>query len=258
MKNENKVGEVQVERLDDIPVIFGHLQKIHIQAIIDQVIETHGNWTGLSPGWVITIWLIHVLSEHTHCMDLVQDWVAKRLYALQELTGQPLTELDFTDDRLALCLHMLSQTGHWHEIEALLGRHLLRVYRLEGKPTVRLDATTGTVNHNPDSHTLFKVGKAKNGQYETQYKMMLASLDPFGLPLAVDIVSGDRADDPLYLPCYRRVKRVLPESGMLVVGDSKMSALNTRVTIVAEDDFYLTPLAHLKDEPGLLEELLDP
>ena len=36
-------GEVQVERLDDIPVIFGLLQKIGIQANIDQVIETHGN-----------------------------------------------------------------------------------------------------------------------------------------------------------------------------------------------------------------------
>ena len=258
MENESEVGEVQVERLDDIPVIFGHLQKIHIQAIIDQVIETHGNWKGLSPGWVITIWLIHILSEHTHCMDRVQDWVAKRLHTLQKLTGQPLTELDFTDDRLALCLHMLSQTDHWYEIEALLGRHLLRVYRLGEEPTVRLDATTGTVNHDPDSHTIFKVGKAKNGQYETQYKMMLASLDPLGLSLAVDIVSGDRADDPLYLPCYRRVKQVLPESGVLVVGDSKMSTLNTRATIVAEHDFYLTPLAHLKDEPGLLEELLAP
>jgi transposase len=122
--------------------------------------------------------------------------------------------------------------------------------------TVRLDATTGTVKHDPDKHTLFQIGKAKNGQYETQYKMMLASLDPLGLTLAVDIVPGDRADDPLYLPCYRRVKQVLPESGLLVIGDSKMSALNTRATIVAEDDFYLTPLAHLKDEPGLLEELL--
>ena len=37
-----------------------------------------------------------------------------------------------------------------------------------------------------------------------------------------------------------------------------MSALNTRATIVAEGDFYLTPLAHLKDEPGLLAELLAP
>ena len=258
MKNEGRVGEVQVERLDDIPVIFGHLQKIRIQATVDQVIETHGNWRGLSPGWIITIWLIHVLSEHTHCMDRVQDWVAKRLHALQELTEQPLTELDFTDDRLALCLRMLGQTDYWFEIEALLGRHLLRVYRLKEELTVRLDATTGTVNHDPDSHTLFQVGKAKNGQYETQYKMMLASLDPLGLPLAVDVVSGDCADDPLYLPCYRRVRQVLPGNGVLVVGDSKMSALNTRATIAAEGDFYLTPLAHRKDEPGLLEELLAP
>ena len=63
-------------------------------------------------------------------MDRVRDWVGKRLHALQELTGQTLTEFDFTDDRLALCLRMLSQMDHWVEIETLLGRHLLRVYRL--------------------------------------------------------------------------------------------------------------------------------
>ncbi|MBC8497257.1 MAG: IS1634 family transposase [Chloroflexi bacterium] len=253
-----EVGEVQVERLDDIPVIIGHLQKMHIQAVIDRVIKPHGNWEGLSPGWIISIWLIHILSEHGHCMDRVREWVSKRLHILQELTGQALTELDFTDDRLALCLRKLSQIDVWQEIEAQLGTHILRVYRLGEEPTVRLDATTGTVNHDPGSHTLFQVGKAKNGQYETQYKMMLVSLDPLGLPLAVDVVPGERADDPLYLPCYQRVKRVLSENGVLVVGDSKMSALHTRATMVAGDDFYLTPLAHLKDEPGLLEELLTP
>lgn len=255
---ESEVGEVQVERLDDIPVIFGHLQKMGIQANIDQVIEAHGNWRGVTLGWVITLWLTHILSEHTHCMDRVREWVAKRRHALQKLTGQPLTEMDFTDDRLAICLHKLSQTATWHEIEAQLGSHLLRVYQLRAEPRVRLDATTGMVNHDPEGHSLFQVGKAKNGQYETQYKMMLASLDPMGLPLAVDVVPGDRADDPLYLPCYRRVKQTLPESGLLVIGDSKMSALNTRARMVAEGDFYLTPLAHLKDEPELLEELLAP
>jgi transposase len=259
MMTKIEVGEVQVERLDDIPAIFGLLQKIGIQAAVDAVIEPHGNWTGLSPGWVITIWLIHILSEHNHCMDRVQEWVSKRLHILQTLTGQRLTPLDFTDDRLASCLRMLSKSQHWQALEARLGRHLIRVYHLLGEgPTVRLDATSGTVNHDPDQHPLFQVGKAKNGQYETQYKLMLASLDPLGLPLAVDIVPGDRADDPLYLPCYRRVKQVLAEPGVLVVGDSKMSALPTRATMVAAADFYLTPLAHLKDEPGLLDELLAP
>jgi transposase len=253
-----EVGEVQVERLDDIPVIFGHLQKMHIQAVIDGGIETHGNWEGLSPGWVITIWLVHILSEHNHNMDRVQEWVAKRLQVLRALTGQALTELDFTDDRLALCLRKLSQSVVWQPIEVQLGEHLVRVYQLGAEPVVRLDATTGTVNHDPDTHPLFQVGKAKNGQYETQYKLMLASLDPLGLTLAVDIVSGERADDPLYLPCYQRVKQVIPESGVLVVGDSKMSALPTRAAVAAGEDFYLTPLAYLKDEPGLLEELLRP
>jgi len=114
MENE-KVGEVQVERLDDIPVILAFTKDAHT-GVIDQVVETHGNWKGPSPGWVITIWLTHILSEHTHCMDRVQDWVDMRLHALQELTGQALTELDFTDDQLALCLHMLSQPDHWLEI----------------------------------------------------------------------------------------------------------------------------------------------
>ena len=191
-------------------------------------------------------------------MDRVREWVAKRLHVLQTLTGQALTELDFTDDRLAISLRKLSQTNAWQEIEAQLGRHLIRVYRLGAAPTVRLDATTGTVNHDPEGHTLFQVGKAKNGQYETQYKLMLASLDPLGLPLAVDVVPGDRADDPLYLPCYQRVKQVLSEKGVLVVGDSKMSALHTRATMAAGEDCYLTPLAHLKDEPELLEDLLAP
>ena len=253
-----EVGEVQVERLDDIPVIFGQIQKMHIQAVIDEVIEPHGNWTGLSPGWIITIWLIHILSEHNHNMDRVQEWVAKRLQVLRALTGQALTALDFSDDRLALCLRKLSQSGAWQQIEAQLGRHLVRVYRLGAEPSVRLDATTGSVHHDPDSHPLFQVGKAKNGQYETQYKLMLASLDPLGVTLAVDVVPGDRADDPLYLPCYQRVKQVLSENGVLVVGDSKMSAFLTRAAIAAGQDFYLTPLAHLKDEPGLLEELLMP
>ena len=30
---------------------------------------------------------------------------------------------------------------------------------------------------------------------------MLASLEPLGLPLAADVVAGNCADDPLYVPC---------------------------------------------------------
>jgi transposase len=188
-------------------------------------------------------------------MEPVQDWAAKHLVMLSRLSGQVVTALDFSDDRLALCLEKLQQPKVWQGLEAQLGVHLIRVYNL--KPTIlRLDASVGTVGHDPAEHTLFKVGKAKNGLYETQFKLMLASLDPLGLPVAVDIVAGNRADDPLYVPIYQRVKQIMPQSGLLVVGDSKMSALGSRGAVVGGGDYYLTPLAWLKDEPDLLDNLL--
>ena len=249
--------EAQIERVDDLPVIFGLLQQMRIQPTIDHVITPHGNWRGLSPGWVIAIWLMHILSEHQHIMEPVQAWVGKHIQVLRLLTGQQVRELDFTDDRLALCLFYLHRQETWASIEAQLGMTLMRVYDLDKHRVVRLDATVGTVKHDPATHTLFKVGKAKNGRYETQYKMMLGSLDPLGLPVVVDVVAGNQADDPLYVPSYRRMKKVLNRQGLLIVGDSKMSALGTRAVIVEGKDNYLTPLAHLKAEPKLLDKLLD-
>ena len=133
---------------------------------------------------------------------------------------------------------------------------LIRVYDLK-TDTMRLDATVGSVYHEPEQSSLFQVGKAKNGLYETQFKVMMASLDPLGVPLVVDVKPGNVADDPLYVPSYQRAKALLKRDGILVVGDSKMSALATRGTMAAGQDFYLVPLADKKDEPGLLKQLLD-
>ncbi len=250
----------QIENVDQLPVIYGLLQKMNIQATIDRTIQPHGNWQGLSIGWVITVWLIHILTQHTHQMDRVQLWVGKHRNVLQKLTRQKVTALDFTDDRLALCLRYLSAADKWAELESRLTRDVIQVYDLKKKlPNrwlMRLDAMVGSVGHDAASHTLFQVGKAKNGLYATLFKMMVASLDPLGIPVAVDVVPGNRADDPLYLPVYRRIKEIVPAQGLLVVGDSKMSALPTRAAIVSRGDHYLTPLAHLKDEPDLLPDLL--
>ncbi|MBN1935451.1 MAG: transposase [Anaerolineae bacterium] len=244
--------------MDDLPVIFGLLQQMRIQAIIDKVVIPHGNWQGLSPGWVITIWLMHILSECQHIMEPVQAWVGRHQHVLRQLTGQAVCELDFTDDRLARCLFYLHERETWTAIEAQLSATLMRVYDLNQHKVVRLDATVGSVAHDPTQHTLFQVGKAKQGQYETQFKMMLASLDPLGLVLVADVVAGDRADDPLYVPCYRRMKQTIKQQGLLIVGDCKMSASETRAVIVQGGDYYLSPLAFLKAEPSLLDDLLQP
>lgn len=252
--------DTQIENVDQLPVIYGLVQKMNVQATIDRVMQPHGNWQGLSVGWVITIWLMHILSQHTHRMDCVQAWVSQHLVVLRKLTGQPVTELDFTDDRLALCLRYLCPSDDWSRLESGLTKGVIQVYDLKKRLPVRwlmrLDATVGRVGHDAANHTLFQVGKAKNGLYATLFKMMVASLDPLGIPVAVDVVPGNRADDPLYVPVYQRIKETLPEQGLLVVGDSKMSALDTRAVVVECGDRYLTPLAHLKDEPELLSNLL--
>ena len=53
--------EAQIERVDDLPLLYGQLKKMGIQALVDEVIKGHGHWQGLSVGWVITIWLMHIL-----------------------------------------------------------------------------------------------------------------------------------------------------------------------------------------------------
>src|SRR5947209_11839387 len=81
---------------------------------------------------------------------------------------------------------------------------------------------------------------------------MMATLDPLGLPIATDMVSGERADDPLYVPIIERALKCLGRKGLLVVGDCKMSALATRAYLQAQGQYYLTPLAHVGETATLL------
>src|SRR6266446_2910269 len=71
---------------------------------------------------------------------------------------------------------------------------------------------------------------------------MMGSLDPLGMPLATDVLSGGRADDGLYLALMERIRPGLKATGLLFVGDCKMSALETRAAIAGHHDWYLSPL----------------
>src|SRR5262245_59295415 len=75
-----------------------------------------------------------------------------------------------------------------------------------------------------------------------QFKLMAAAAEPTGQLLATTVSPGDAADDPLYLPIIDRVRTLLGKTGLLYAGDCKMAALETRGTLAARGDFYLTPL----------------
>jgi transposase len=248
--------DVQSERLDDIPVLLHHLVTMGMPAEIDRLWQPHGNWQGLSMGWMATVWLVYIVTQQDHRMNHVRDWVHDRREALSRLIGQEIRETDFTDDRLALVLDWLAQDSVWYPLEAQLSQHTIRVYALQ-PDIVRLDATVGQVDHDLEGHTLLRVGRTKTGDYDGQFKLMLGALDPLGMPVAVDLAAGDAADDPLYVPVYRRIRQTLGLAGLLYVGDSKMSALETRATIQQGQDFYLTPLALVGETPALLTEGLE-
>jgi transposase len=71
---------------------------------------------------------------------------------------------------------------------------------------------------------------------------MMGALDPVGMPLSTDVLSGERADDGLYIPIIERIRAGLQTPGLLFVGDCQMSALDTRAYIARHQDWYLSPL----------------
>src|SRR4030095_6427704 len=52
---------VKHERIDDIPVIIAQLKKMRVDQLIDPHFPTNGNWTGLSLGGVVVVWLTFIL-----------------------------------------------------------------------------------------------------------------------------------------------------------------------------------------------------
>ena len=243
--------EILTEPVDDIPLILETLLKMDIPNQIDSCFKTHGNREGLSLGWLITVWLVYIISQQDHRMNKVREWVEECQDVLEYLIGQSISETDFTDDRLADGLRYLSQLASWNSFERELSQHTIRIYDLTSSQ-VRLDATTASTHHDPNNSNLFKVGRGKDGTYNTQFKIMLRS--PLGMPIGLDVVAGNLSDDPLYLPLYDRIRDILLRPGLLYIGDCKMPALKTRATIALNNDCYLNPLPQTGQNPELLEQ----
>jgi len=209
---------------------------------------------------VATIWLAHIVSQGDHRKLTVRDWVRQAHTTLEATTGLNIRDTDFTDDRLTIVLRMLSKPEYWHAIEHDLGQSTVRVYDLQVE-RARLDATTISGYHVGGEDSLFQFGKSKDNPALRQVKLMMATLDPLGLPAATEVVSGEQADDGLYIPIVDRVAALLVKTGLLFVGDCKMSAWATRVHIRALGHHYLTPLALVgetaEDMGTWIQEALD-
>lgn len=236
--------EISAECVNDVVVLLGQMKQMNLPSLLDQHIKRHQREEGLSWGWVLSIWLAYVVSQGDHRKLTVRDWVEQTRETLELATGLEIRELDFTDDRLTIALRHLSEDGVWNQIEQDLGRGLIRIYNLP-QETLRLDATTVSGYREGGENSLWQFGHSKDDPTLRQVKVMMATLDPLGLPMATDIVAGQNVDDKLYIPALARALSCVQGKGLLVVGDCKMSALAIRAYIQAQRQCYLTPLSQI-------------
>src|SRR5712691_6620657 len=259
------------ERVDDVALLIGQMVKMGLPEVLDRHIPRHGKQRGLSWGWTAVVWLAHILTEGDHRKVSVEAYIKGMKHTLSRLTAQAIEPLDVRDDRLGHLLKHLSQSRYGHGIERDLNARSIEVYALP-QNVIRCDATTVSGDHEVTAEGLLQFGHSKDEPTRPQIKVMMGSLDPLGMPLSTDVLSGERADDGLYIPIIERIRTGLNTSGLLFVGDCKMSAFETRTHVAGHHDFYLSPLpltgataeamdawiaeGGAKDEAGELERIV--
>jgi transposase len=235
--------ELTHERVDDVPLLLSYLIQLRLPQVLDRHLPPHPLHQGLSNGWLLTVWIAYILSRADHRKSPVQEWADGLHHTLEALIGRPIRPVEFSDDRLTLVLNRLSDPDAWQGLEADLWQTQCDVYALPPVERVHLDATTSYGYRAVGDDGLMQLGHSKDHRPDLpQIKRMAAVAQPGGLFLAGDIHPGDAADDPLYLPLYRRVRALLGRDGLLDVGDCKMAAPETRAAIAVAGDFYLTRL----------------
>ena len=202
--------EIHSEGIDDIPVIVESLKKMEIAKCIDQKLSPpHGNYKGMSYGQLSVLLLTYIITQSDHRLCAVEAWVKAHRKILEFSTGWSIGEKDTSDERLARVVEELGkQSQARQEIEVKLGRHLIRAYEL---PTLvaRADTSSFSVNHQyseSPQESLLRYGHSKDKRPDLlQYRQLLATLDPVGVPLISATLGGNGADDPLYLPTWQKM-----------------------------------------------------
>jgi transposase len=145
-----------------------------------------------------------------------------------------------------------------YQMQRQLSQRQIQAYALP-KQVVRYDTSSFSVYHAPPEagqavHELLRFGYSKDRRPDLlQFKQGLATLDPAGMPLFTQTITGNVADDGLYVPAWREMVATLGGSDFLFVADCKAACQETRATIAQENGRYLFPLPMTGDTPSWLQ-----
>lgn len=251
--------EISSERIDDIPVIVEWLKQMEIAKLIDQKLsEPHGNYQGLSYGQLSVLLLTYIITQADHRLCAVEGWAKAHQQILELSTGWSIKEKDTSDDRLARLVEELGkQEEACQQIEVKLGQHLIRAYEL---PTeiARADTSSFSVNHQQiesEEESLLRYGHSKDKRPDLlQYRQLLGTLDPSGIPLVSATLPGNGADDPLYWPTWQRMAKVIGHERFVFLADCKAAAIGTRGQIASKGGIYCFPVPMSGQHPLFLKQ----
>jgi transposase len=203
--------------------------------------------------------LIYIISQSDHRLCVAETWVNTHRITLELVTGWSIGEKDVTDDRLARVVEQFGLQGEaCQEIEQKLGKHLIRAYELPTE-VVRLDTTSFTVHHEQiesEADSLLRYGHSKDKRPDLrQYRQMLGTLDPNGIPLVSETLPGNGADDPLYWPAWQRMTKVIGHKLFVFLADCKAAAIATRAQIANQGGIYCFPLPLTETESGITKTM---
>ncbi|MGE0681255.1 MAG: IS1634 family transposase [Candidatus Binatia bacterium] len=241
MKDERTV---ETERIDDLPVLIEWLKQMKVDAIIDDHTHAHGLWGGISKGLLGLTWIAHMIMTGDHRQVRLNELLQRNRRSLGVLLGNEIRESEFNDDRLGRLLTDLGRGETAEAIEREMNAQCIRCYRLPTEQaTVRLDTTSVAVHGDDDGSGVIAYGYSKDQRPDLrQFKVLRATLDPLGMPLLTQLVAGNRSDDGCYVPAYEEAIKSTGKD-IMVIGDSKMSALATRAHLHSGGSRYITPLA---------------
>ena len=251
--------EISSERIDDIPVIVEWLKQIEIAKWIDQKLNRpHGNHQGLSYGKLSVLVLTYIITQADHRLCAVEGWVKAHKQVLELATGWKIEEKDTSDDRLARVVEELGkQEEACQKIEEKLGQHLIRAYQLPTE-VARTDTSSFNVNHQQiesESESILRYGHSKDKRPDLlQYRQLLGTIDPAGIPLISSTLPGNGADDPEYWPAWQRMAKVIGHKEFVFLADCKAASYATRGQIAGRGGIYCFPLPMNGQNPLLLKQ----
>ena len=211
------------ERVDDVALLIGQMVTMGVPEVLDRPIPRHGTQRGRSWGWPAVIWLASIVTEGDHRKGSMETYIKGMHHTLSHL------------------LKHLRKPAYGHAIERDLHARRIEIDDL-AQHVIRCDATPVSGAHEVPAGGLVQFGHRQDDPTRPQINVMIGALDPLGMPLATDVLSGKRADDGLSIPIIERMRRGLNKTGLLFVGAGKMSALDTRASLARHQDWSLSPL----------------